>query len=128
MDPKPDFMAFGPALAALTFGDDFIFLEKPLGDLRKCLLRQQQPCAALAAQLKIPVPGNLLGERQAFLFGGASSLLAFDGGRTLPHPPLAPLIELHFTAEYLVILHGASFNSGSKKPLAIRFMAKHEMC
>ena len=62
-------MTLGPALAALAIGDDFIFFQKPLRDLREYFLGKQEAGSALAPQAQIPAFGNFLGERKTLLLG-----------------------------------------------------------
>jgi hypothetical protein len=69
-------MALDPAGAPLALGDDLVFLEELVGGLAKGLFRCQKAGPVLAAQLEIPVLGDLFGQSEAFFLGADSALLA----------------------------------------------------
>ena len=99
-------MALGPTLAALTFGDDFIFLEELLGGLSKALLRKENPRVILATLSEIPVLGKLGRKCQTFPLRRSPPLLAADGSNTLSHPAVAAPAELNFSIQNLMTFHG----------------------
>jgi hypothetical protein len=51
-----------PARAAMALGDDLVFLEELFGNLPEELFRFQETGVILAAQLEIPILGDLLGQ------------------------------------------------------------------
>jgi hypothetical protein len=57
-------------------GDDLVFLEELFGDLPEELFRFQETGAILAAQLEIPILGDLLGEGETLLLGAGAALRA----------------------------------------------------
>jgi len=73
-----------PARAAMALGDDLVFLEELFSHLAEELFRFEKAGAILAAQLQIPILGNLPGEGEALLLGAGAALLAADRGRALP--------------------------------------------
>ncbi len=107
MEAKADFVAFDPPGAALPFGDDLVFLEELIGRLIEVFLGAEEAGAVFAAQPKIPVLGDLLGEGEAFLFGAGAALFAADGRRALPEATVAAEIQLEFSSHQLVAGHMA---------------------
>ena len=78
MNPQPNFVTFGPTLAAFAFGDDFIFLEELLCGLGEALFRKQNFGVVLAAHFEITVLGKLTRQRKAFPLRRCAPLLAAD--------------------------------------------------
>ena len=75
---QPDGVAFGPLLAALTFGDDAIFLEELIGSLPEGGAGVENTGTQLAVQGQIPFLGSLGGCLARLLLGAELALLAAD--------------------------------------------------
>src|SRR5260221_1488299 len=104
---QADAVAVDPAGASLAFGDDLVFLEELVGDLPEDLFRFEEAGAVLAAQLEIPILGDLLGEGEAFLLGACAALLAADRRGALPEAAVAASVDLELAAHQFVTGHQA---------------------
>ncbi len=109
---QPDGVAFDPALAALAFGDDTVFLNELVGGLLEGLLGFQDAGAVLAAQGQIPVLSNLPRQREAIGLGAGALLLSTDGRGALPKATVCSLIELNLPTEEVMRRHEESGDSG----------------
>ncbi|MCR4282647.1 MAG: hypothetical protein NUV72_06440 [Bauldia sp.] len=69
---------------ALPFGDDLVFAGELVGRLPEGLFVGDLPAARLAAQLEIPVLGEILGAGEAVLLRAHAPVLAGEASRTLP--------------------------------------------
>jgi hypothetical protein len=83
---------------ALSLGDDAVFLDELIGDLLDGLFGLEQTGAGFAAELEVPVLGDLFGVSEALLARAAAALFAADRGRAMPDLALAAAVELQFTA------------------------------
>ena len=100
VQPKADSVTFDPARAALALGDDLVFFHELLRRLANVFSDAEDAGAIFAAQLKIPVLGDLLGELEAFLLGAGAKLFAPYGSGALPEPLVVSSVDVYFSAMY----------------------------
>ena len=94
-------VAFGPALAALAFRDDLVFLLELVGGLAERLLFLEKASARFPAQRQIPVLGELLRLRQLLFLRGGAVLTAVSRRGAMPELA-ASLIDLNQAAQDFV--------------------------
>lgn len=116
VDAKPDFVAFGPTLAALSLSYDLVLLKEPLGRLREGFLRKEDASPVFTPKFKVLVLGDLLCQGQAFLLRARTALLTAYRGGALPNTAFPPLIELNLAAENFVIWHSTPASARRRHP------------
>jgi hypothetical protein len=76
MKPEASAMAFNVLGITLALGDDLVFALELHSGFAKCFLVAYFTVAGLAAQLQIPVLGEVFGPAQAVFLGGNPPVLA----------------------------------------------------
>src|SRR5580658_7326353 len=104
MKPEASAVAFHVLGIALALGDDLVLALELHSGFAKGFFVVYFAVAGLAAQLEIPVFGEVLGLTQAVFLGGNPPVLAGEVGGTLPATAIVASIDVDLAAENCVFL------------------------
>jgi hypothetical protein len=115
MKPEASAVAYNVLGVALALGDDLVFTLELDSGFAKGFFVVYFAVAGLAAQLQIPILGEVLGLGQAVFLGGNPPVLAGEVGGTLPAAAVVPSIDVDLAAENCVFLWHRAYAAETAK-------------
>ncbi len=98
MQAQANIVTFNVEGAALAFGNDFVFLDEPIGRLAERLFLLDLSPAVLSPELQVPILGKFFGARKAVLLRAHTSIFAGQIGGALPILTVFPLVDMELAA------------------------------
>src|SRR5450756_880644 len=113
MKPEASAVAFNVLGITLALGDDLVFALELHCGFAESFFVAYFTAPGLAAQLQIPVLGEVLGLGQAVFLGGNPPVLAGEVGGTLPATAVVAPVDVDLAAQDCVLLRHSRSGCGN---------------
>jgi len=109
-------LAFDVNLAALVLGDEVVLAQKLFRRFAEGFLGFDLAGAELAAELQLPVFGDLLGFRQALFLRARAAVFPAEVAGTLPAAAVRTFVNVNLAAQDRVVFRHRGCLRAASKP------------